>query len=67
MSNADGLWSDNVDREIARMELRLEQYRIHADGLDRRSRNREGVDALMKGMKERLRGLKRWRDTRRVQ
>jgi hypothetical protein len=35
MSNADGLWSDDVDREIARIELGLEPYRIHADALDR--------------------------------
>ena len=31
----DGMWSDDPDRLIERLELRLEQYRIHAQALRR--------------------------------
>jgi len=39
---------------IKRLELRLEQYRIHGELLERSVREREGVDEIIKRMAQRL-------------
>jgi hypothetical protein len=66
MSAEGDLWSDEFDQLIARIELRLEQYQLHAKALAPDSREREGVDALVKRMEERLVGLRLWQDKQRV-
>ena len=59
MIEIDDLWVDeNLEYLIARLELRLEQYRLHADALSRGSRDREGADALVLRLEERLTGLR---------
>jgi hypothetical protein len=60
-----GLWSEDIGRVITRLEIRLEQYRIHADELQREARDREGVDALVKRLEERLAGLRAYKAERR--
>ena len=57
----DGMWSDDVDRLIERLEIRLEQYRLHADALLRGSRDHEGALALIGRLEARLDGLYEWR------
>jgi hypothetical protein len=57
----DGMWTDEVDRLIERLELRLEQYRLHADALLRGSRDHEGALALIGRIEGRLDGLYEWR------
>lgn len=54
MIDADDRWNDNTEDLIRRIELRLEQYRIHAEGLERGARLREGVDELIRRLEERL-------------
>ena len=63
VSDQSGLWSglDGVERLIARIELRLEQYRIHAEELERGSRDRESADAIVRRLEDRLIGLHSWR------
>ena len=46
--------SDDLDEVIKRLELRLEQYRIHGELLERSVREREGVDEIIKRMAQRL-------------
>jgi hypothetical protein len=55
------MWTGDVDRLIERLELRLEQYRLHADALVRGSRDHEGALALVKRVEARLEGLLEWR------
>ena len=70
MAISEGLWSDDVDRLINRIEIRLEQYKLHADSLELGSRDRERADALVTRLEYRLLGLRllkeqrrhRWRD-----
>ena len=62
MQTADSLWADDVDRLIARLEIRLEQYRIHAENLA--GREREGADALVNRIERRLEGLQAHREKR---
>jgi hypothetical protein len=57
----DGMWTDEVDRLIERLELRLEQYRLHTDALLRGSRDHEGALALIGRIEGRLDGLYEWR------
>ena len=47
------VWCGRV-RVIKRLELRLEQYRIHGELLERSVREREGVDEIIKRMAQRL-------------
>ena len=62
MAAANGMWKDvDVERLIDRLELRLEQYRLHAESLSLLSRDREGADALVKRIEARLLGLRNWR------
>jgi hypothetical protein len=66
MIEIDGLWVDeNLEYLIDRLELRLEQYRLHADALSHGSRDREGADALVLRLEERLTGLRSFRDQQR--
>jgi hypothetical protein len=58
MRDAGDRWNDNTEDLIRRIELRLEQYRIHAEGLERGARLREGVDELIRRLEERLVGLR---------
>jgi hypothetical protein len=60
----DGMWTDEVDRLIERLELRLEQYRLHTDALLRGSRDHEGALALIGRIEGRLDGLYEWRKKR---
>jgi hypothetical protein len=46
--------SDDLDEVIKRLELRLEQYRVHGELLERSVREREGVDEIIKRMAQRL-------------
>lgn len=63
MLDTGGLWADSELHDlIARLELRLEQYRLHAEQLERRSREREGADALVGRIEQRLVGLRSLRD-----
>jgi hypothetical protein len=63
MSASEGMWAGNdVDRLINRIELRLEQYRLHAQLLEARSEDRQGADALVRRLEERLTGLRKWRE-----
>jgi hypothetical protein len=56
----DGMWSDDVDRLIERLEIRLEQYRLHADALLRGSGDHQGALALIGRLEARLDGLYEW-------
>jgi hypothetical protein len=58
MRDRDDCWNATVVDVITRVELRLEQYRIHAASLDRASRTREGVDEIIRRLEERLAGLR---------
>ena len=58
MRDRDDCWNATVVDVITRVELRLEQYRIHAAPLDRASRTREGVDEIIRRLEERLAGLR---------
>lgn len=63
MSASEGMWAGNdADRLINRIELRLEQYRLHAQRLEARSRDRQGIDALVQRLEQRLTGLRKWRE-----
>jgi hypothetical protein len=44
-------WAGDIDALIARLELRLEQYQLHAETLARHSRDRAGADAIVQGYK----------------
>ena len=65
MAISEGLWSDDVDRLINRIEIRLEQYKLHADSLELGSRDREGADALVTRLEYRLVGLRLLKEKRR--
>ena len=58
----DGMWSDDPDRLIERLELRLEQYRIHAQALRRGSRDHEGANMVVRRLESRLVGLRAWKE-----
>jgi hypothetical protein len=53
---------EEVEQLIDRMELRLEQYRIHADALEVGSRDQEHAVAMITRVEERIVQLKWWRD-----
>jgi hypothetical protein len=65
MAIMEGLWSDDVDRLINRIEIRLEQYKLHAASLDAKSRDRAGAEALVRRLEDRLLGLRRFQDRQR--
>ena len=58
MGDTDDCWNATVLDVIARVELRLEQFRVHAASLDRAARTREGVDEIIRRLEERLAGLR---------
>ena len=58
MAIMDGLWTDEASRLAARIELRLEQHKLHADSLGLGSRDREKAEALVKRLEDRLLGLR---------
>jgi hypothetical protein len=65
MAIMEGLWSDDVDRLINRMEIRLEQYKLYADSLTAQSRDREGADAIVRRLEDRLLGLRPFQEKQR--
>ena len=61
----DGLWADDAIRLAARIEIRLEQYKLHADSLEPGSRDREHAEGVVRRLEDRLTGLRRWQEKRR--
>ena len=55
---------DGISMMIDRLELRLEQYRIHAASLEEASRNRDGVDFVIRRLEARLADLRAHRRRR---
>jgi hypothetical protein len=51
---------------IDRLELRLKECRLHAEGLSCGSRDREGADVLVQEIKERLVALRSLRSAQRI-
>ena len=43
---------------VARLELQLEQYKIHADSLARGSKDRDGADEIVKRLEQRIENLR---------
>jgi hypothetical protein len=57
-------WPGDIDALITRLELRLEQYQLHAETLARHLRDRAGADAIVQRVLDRLVGLHEWRRRR---
>ena len=65
MAIMEGLWSDDVGKLINRIEIRLEQYSLHAEGLEVGSRERVRAEALVRRLEDRLLGLRRMHERQR--
>jgi hypothetical protein len=50
--------SETVQNLIARLELRLEQYKIHADSLEQGSKDRAGADEVVSRLERRIENLR---------
>jgi hypothetical protein len=57
----ESLWSDDADKLAHRIELRLEQYRIHASSFLERSVERSHAEEHVKRLEAWLESLRRWK------